>query len=267
MARRQGAFSELLDFSSRLRWQVGVGLAVASAVGFHFAAAAFSVVPKVTTTADLGSNIVQQGIHTLAYFLQFIVPVAFVILATAAALKRSHSGALLKVARADPKIAIASMSWRDFERLVGETFRRQGFTVTGFGGNAPDGGVDLGLSKNGQRFLVQCKHWRKRQVGVTVVRELNGVIAAQRAHGGFVVTGGQFTREAREFADSCAIKLIDGPALDELMGDKPLVRSAPSCPRCGTSMVERKAKQGRFAGQVFWGCRHYPECTEILKIA
>jgi restriction system protein len=267
MPRRQGAFSDLLEISAKLPWQAGVGLAVASALVFHFAALAFSVLPKVTTTADLGSNVVQQGIHTFAYILQFIVPVAFVIGATVSALKRSHSGALFKGARANPKLAIASMSWRDFERLVGETFRRQGFTVTGFGGNGPDGGVDLGLSKNGQRFLVQCKHWRKRQVGVTVVRELNGVIAAQRAHGGFVVTGGQFTREAREFAASCAVKLIDGPALDELMGDKPSLRSAPSCPRCGTSMVERKAKQGRFAGQVFWGCQHYPKCTEILKIA
>jgi restriction system protein len=171
MARRQGAFTELLELSSKLPWQAGIGLAVA------------------------------------------------VIGATVSALKRWHPEAQLVVARTNPKVAIASMSWRDFERLVGETFRRQGFTVTGFGGNAPDGGVDLGLSKNGQRFLVQCKHWRKHQVGVTVVRELNGVIAAQRAHGGFVVTGGQFTREAREFADSCAIKLIDGPALDELMGD------------------------------------------------
>ena len=267
MARRQGAFTDLLDLSSKLPWQADVALAVASALGFHIAATAFSVLPKVTTTVDLGSNIVQQGIHTLAYFLQFIVPVAFIIGATVSVLKRSHSAALLKGARANPKVAIASMSWRDFERLVGETFRRQGFTVTGFGGNGPDGGVDLGLSKNGQRFLVQCKHWRKRQVGVTVVRELNGVIAAQRAHGGFVVTGGDFTREARDFADSCAIRLIDGRALDELMGDKPLVRSAPLCPRCGTSMVERKAKQGRFAGQVFWGCQHYPKCTEILKIA
>jgi Restriction endonuclease len=34
-----------------------------------------------------------------------------------------------------------------------------------------DGGVDLGLTKDGQRYLVQCKHWLKRQVGVTVVRE------------------------------------------------------------------------------------------------
>jgi restriction system protein len=267
MARRQGAFTELLDLSSKLPWQVGVGLAVASALGFHLAALAFSAAPKVTTTADLGSNIVQQGIHIFAYLFQFVVPAVFVIGATASALKRSHSGALLDVARAHPKVAIASMDWRDFERLVGETFRRQGFKVTGFGGNRPDGGVDLGLSKNGQRYLVQCKHWRKHQVGVTVVRELNGVIAAQRAHGGFVVTGGQFTREAREFADSCTIELIDGAALDELIGDRPMVRPTPLCPRCGTSMVERKAKQGRFAGQVFWGCQHYPKCTEILKIA
>jgi hypothetical protein len=92
------------------------------------------------------------------------------------------------------------MSWREFERLVGEAFRQRGYTVTGFGGSGPDGGVDLGLMKNGERFLVQCKHWRKEQVGVTVVRELNGVIAAASAQGSFVVTGGQFTREAREFA-------------------------------------------------------------------
>jgi Restriction endonuclease len=155
------------------------------------------------------------------------------------------------VARANPKVAIASMSWRDFERLVGETFRRQGFTVTGFGGNAPDGGVDLGLAKNGQRFLVQCKHWRKRQVGVTVVRELNGVIAAQRAHGGFVVTGGEFSREAREFADSCAIKLIDGPALDELMSDKPLVRSASALRR--PAWYKRlKNYFSQMAGELSW---------------
>ena len=113
------------------------------------------------------------------------------------------------------------MSWRDFERLVGEMFRQRGFKVTGFGGQGPDGGVDLGLSKNGERFLVQCKHWKKQQVGVTVIRELYGTISAQRAHGGFVVTGGQFTREARDFAHTCGVELIDGRALEELIGSAP----------------------------------------------
>jgi restriction system protein len=151
------------------------------------------------------------------------------------------------------------MRWRDFERLVGEVFRRQGFTVSGFGGQGPDGGVDLGLTKNGQRYLVQCKHWRTRQVPVTVVRELFGVVSAQGAHGGFVVTGGEFSREAREFADSCGIKLIDGPALEELIAGIPSGNSAadsgvavaaelkPMCPQCGTAMIQRTAKKGQFA--------------------
>src|SRR5258708_13291580 len=69
------------------------------------------------------------------------------------------------------------------------------------GGQGPDGGVDLGLTKNGQRYLVQCKHWRKRQGGVTLVRELNGVVSAQGAHGGFVVPCGAFTPQARRYTD------------------------------------------------------------------
>ena len=110
-----------------------------------------------------------------------------------------------------------AMKWRDFERLVGEAFRRRGFTVTGFGRSGPDGGADLGLTKNGERFLVQCQHWRKRHVGVTAVRELNGAMSAHGAHGGFVVTAGEFTPEARGLADACKIKLVDGAALEELI--------------------------------------------------
>jgi restriction system protein len=135
------------------------------------------------------------------------------------------------------------------------------------------------LTKNGQRFLVQCKHWHKRQVGVTVVRELNGVMAAQGAHGGFVVSGAEFSREAREFADSCGIKLIDGPALEELVRGIPsrntavdsgvavVAEASPACPQCGTAMIQRTAKKGQFAGQPFWGCGRYPKCLGILKIS
>ena len=34
----------------------------------------------------------------------------------------------------------------------------------------------------------------------------------------------------------------------------------PTCPNCGQSMVLRTARQGRKAGQPFWGCPGYPEC-------
>ena len=41
---------------------------------------------------------------------------------------------------------------------------------------------------------------------------------------------------------------------------------APECPECGRPMHKRKAKTGRNAGQEFWGCTGYPECTGIRNI-
>jgi restriction system protein len=109
--------------------------------------------------------------------------------------------------------ALASMSWRDVERKIGEEFRRRGFTVTGFGGAVAagsGGGVDIALMRQGERFLVECKQWRKRQVGLTAVRELGFVIRAAGARGGYLFTGGEFTREARVLARISRIELIDG---------------------------------------------------------
>ncbi len=107
---------------------------------------------------------------------------------------------------------LAALGWRDVERLIGESFRRRGYVVTGFGGSAGDA-VDLGLTRNGERFLVQFRHWQKQQVGIAVIWELTNAIAAQGASGGFVVGGGEFTHEARKFAELCGIALIDGAAL------------------------------------------------------
>ncbi len=36
---------------------------------------------------------------------------------------------------------------------------------------------------------------------------------------------------------------------------------APACPRCGKPMRQRIARKGPRAGQPFWGCSAYPECT------
>jgi restriction system protein len=279
MARRQGLFDDLMSIGLKLPWKVGVGAAVTIFVALHVVAIYTLGPVNAKSLADMGL-VVQHGfIHIFAELLQYIIPAGLLIGTTVGYFKQRQSGALFATARANPKPAITSMSWRDFEGLVGEVFRRQGFMVSGFGGQGPDGGVDLGLTKNGRRYLVQCKHWRKRQVSVTVVRELNGVVSAQGAHGGFVVTGGEFSREAREFAGSCGIELIDGAALEKLIGEIPSRNSAvdsgvavvaqakPMCPQCGVAMIQRTAKKGQFAGQPFWGCSRYPKCRGILKIS
>jgi restriction system protein len=53
--------------------------------------------------------------------------------------------------------SIRALHWQEFEQLVGEAFRRQGYRVAERGGAAPDGGVDLVLLKDGKKTVVQCK--------------------------------------------------------------------------------------------------------------
>ena len=180
--------------------------------------------------------------------------------------------------------SLAAIGWRDFERLVGEAFRRQGYSVeeTGLGG--ADGGIDLILRKHGQRTLVQCKQWRREKVPVNVVREMYGLLAHHGAHAVRIATVGGFTRDAARFADRKPIELIDGATLLAMIravqnADRipvptptpmpapriepafanaaPDVAATPDCPRCGSTMVERT---NRRANSTFWGCTTFPAC-------
>jgi restriction system protein len=271
--RRASAFDDLLTIASKLPWKVSVGLAFVAYIVLHLVALGSAQPPSATTTAELGNVVIRGFIHIFSLFTQYIIPVGFLIGAAASFLKRRQSSGLLEEARTGRDIA--TISWQEFERLVGEGFRQRGFKVSERGGASPDGGVDLELTKAGKRYLVQCKQWRSRQVGVTVIRELCGVMATEQAQGGVVVTSGQFTREASEFAQRSRIELIDGVQLQKLIGREtdsvasdaaaftpaPVV---PACPGCGKPMVERTAKKGNMVGQSFWGCQDYPKCRRIV---
>ena len=181
--------------------------------------------------------------------------------------------------RVSGSASIETLGWREFESLLSEAFRRQGFVVEHTGKDGSDGGVDQRLSKAGAITLVQCKHWKGRQVGVKIVRELLGVITSEGAQSGIVVTSGQFTAEAVEFAAKNPIRLIDGRELVQMIsevqnsgriksaaGERPGAAESgadqvdPMCPMCGAAMVRRTAKRGTHAGSEFYGCSLYPEC-------
>ena len=175
-----------------------------------------------------------------------------------------------KVATSPDRGALNGMSWQQFEALVGEAFLRKGYSVAETASGA-DGGIDLVLKREGETFLVQCKQWKAYKVGVTTVRELYGVMAAKGATGGFVVTSGIFTDEARAFATGRNIELMDGKALHVLIrgvsvpaqatsAAPAIATSAPACPICQSVMEKRIAKRGANSGNAFWGCSQYPAC-------
>lgn len=40
----------------------------------------------------------------------------------------------------------------------------------------------------------------------------------------------------------------------------------PYCPKCGSKMVLRTARNGKFSGSKFWGCSQFPKCKSIINL-
>lgn len=286
MARKKtSAFEDIIDIAAQLPWKVGVVLAIVAYLIFHY----FSTrTPLPTNPAELkslgktiGESVGQSLTTTLATFLQYIIPTGLLIGALVSFIKRKRQTALhAQVASDRSSSALEKMSWREFEGLVAETFRRQGYRVVERGGDGPDGGVDLELHQGNDKYLVQCKQWKSLKVGVAIVRELFGVMSAEHAVGGYVVASGEFTQEAKAFAEGRSIRLVDARKLRSLIASNaavpivshqseprnlpgPTVDAAPACPKCGSPMVRRTAKAGANAGRTFWGCSTFPACRGI----
>ena len=197
----------------------------------------------------------------VAFFL-FLIPIPFSLIQ--AQRKRKQLDAQKDID------SIRDLHWQQFEELVGEAYRRQGYRVVENDGAGPDGGIDLVISRDGKRWLVQCKQYLARKVGVKVVREMFGLVAAEQAAGGIVITSGTFTRDAERFAAGKLLELVNGERLDQMVAgvqksgvsfDVPDEKKAPpACPVCGGKMVSRVAKKGKYIGKQFWGCSAYPRC-------
>ncbi|TAM10106.1 MAG: hypothetical protein EPN72_00315 [Nevskiaceae bacterium] len=276
-----GLAKDLFNLAATLPWWAGVTLAVVAYVVLHRYAVADVATNAVP--AQIGQMVIRHLTKVVATWGQYLVPLLLLAGAAASAIgRRKRQGLVAKVAASVDGAALRSMSWRDFERLVGEAFRLRGYTVTETGGSGADGGIDLQLTRGGETFLVQCKHWRAYKVSVSIVRELYGVMAAQGAVGGFVVTSGAFTADARSFVQGRNIEIIDGPALKKMIdvvqtsklhgvSSSPATIPAaavdpPTCPRCGGAMVRRVAKRGANAGKAFWGCASYPQCRGVRNV-
>lgn len=269
--RRHSLVEDLIAITSKLPWWLGVVLALVSFAWLH--SIAVSEVTAVVQPGKMGDIVGQSLIRTLASLGQYLLPIIFLLGAAVSAYGRAKRQALHAQVVASPDRGVLNdMSWQQFESVVGEAFRRKGYAVTETGGGGADDGVDLVLKKGSELSLVQCKQWKAYKVGVDTVRELYGVMAARAAAGGFVVTSGQFSNDARAFAEGRNIELIDGAALHALIRGVavPVVSKAaasvescaavPDCPLCGATMTKRTAKRGSNAGNVFWGCIRYPDC-------
>ena len=278
MARRRK--ENLVEVLMHLPWQAGIIVGLLGFGFFRWGLAWYFNSSSNPYSKAFGAGVTQGALE----------PVAWLFLAI------GFLGAGLSIWRAKDRSklldeqtgldSLRAMSWQQFERVVGEAYRRLGYQIEETGQGGADGGIDLLLRKGGVTTLVQCKQWRNQKIGIAVVREMYGLMVHHRASAVKIVCTGIFTSECEAFAAGKPLELVDGPALLKLVDHvkAPPARSVPSprpipafspiaatdlqpkvpeCPKCGVAMVERS---NRANGQKFWGCTSYPKCRGTIAI-
>ncbi len=108
----------------------------------------------------------------------------------------------------------------EFENLVKDLLIKMGFHAVTTKASG-DGGIDI-LATNEQpilsgKYIIQCKRYTTgNNIGEPTIRELFGVMHAENANKGILVTTSDFSKQAIIFAQDKAIELINGKELIKL---------------------------------------------------
>lgn len=118
-------------------------------------------------------------------------------------------------------------------------------------------GINLMLQVADQVWLVRTREWRSPSIDVESVRELIAEVNRNEATGGIVVCAGTFTEAARLRARGSGVRLLNGVALSGMVLESPRKMDQESCPRCGSSLIERITEG---VSRRFRGCSSHPAC-------
>jgi hypothetical protein len=173
--------------------------------------------------------------------------------------------------------SIRRLSRRELERVVGASFRLQGYAVEERETNESSDAVCAVLRKPGQKIVVRCIHRTGVAIGVEAMSELHQIMSSETASGGLIVTSEEISSDAKEWVAHKPIGLIEGRALIELVNrGKARIGSAEmtlrrephlgpalaellDCPLCGAPMVLREGEQQSQEAAAFFGCS-VPRC-------
>lgn len=110
---------------------------------------------------------------------------------------------------------VDQMTGEQFERFLGELFKRRGYKVS-YTATTGDYGADLILKNRKEIIAVQAKRYSS-SVGVKAVQEIIGAVKMYNATEAWVVTNSHFTKQAIKLANINDVYLIDREELIDLI--------------------------------------------------
>ena len=108
---------------------------------------------------------------------------------------------------------IGAMSWRDFSVALEQALAREGFEARRLDGDA----ADFELLKAGRTVLLSGRRWKAARLGLEPFQSLEAARSAREASSSICVTTGEVTDNARQFAASHQIRVIQGMELAQLL--------------------------------------------------
>ncbi len=112
-------------------------------------------------------------------------------------------------------VEIDKMTGEEFERFLGELFKRRGFKVS-YTATSGDYGADLILKDGKDIIAVQAKRYSS-SVGVKAVQEIIGAVKMYDATEAWVVTNSYYTKQAVKLATINDVYLIDRKELIDMI--------------------------------------------------
>jgi len=71
--------------------------------------------------------------------------------------------------------------------------------------------------------------------------------------------------ESNSLAKTFKTNIQHARHVKEVVASKEQLAKEQVCPKCGSLMVKRKARKGKYAGNEFYGCSTYPKCRGTIK--
>ena len=104
---------------------------------------------------------------------------------------------------------------RALQERLAENFRACGYAV--HVRSLDVDGPDLLLSRDGERMLVQCRYWSRREVDTDQLRALCGQVSREKASGALLLTRARLSVEAMRFLRDVPVVVMDERGLRELL--------------------------------------------------
>ena len=108
---------------------------------------------------------------------------------------------------------VRAMPWENFSGVLREALRRDGYRIE----DVNQDPVDFKVDKASRIAIISCKRWKAAQTGIGPLRELHAAKDRHDAGECIYIAAGDFTANAREFAQQKSIRLVHGRALAKMI--------------------------------------------------